>query len=189
MHDFDWQFLLETASIVGDGVLDRHPLPANFGRVVNQTVWSTLNKMPLLGPQSPQQWGWLQFGIVSAGIYYRYRIVGNELEVFPVLPLGETVNFYYISANWVLDADGVTYKDQITGPDDVPVFDRGICIKGLKVRLWAQKGFDITLLSKEYNDHLSAEQAQQGGAPTLNLSPWGGSYLIDAYRNIPEGNW
>lgn len=189
VHDFDWQFLMKTATITGDGVSTSYPLPIDFGHTVNQTMWSSNNKMPMIGPQTPQQWGWLQFGIVSVGVYYRYRIVENSLEVFPVLPLNEVVNFYYIDKNWVLDQDGVTYKDEITNPGDMPLFDKGLCIKGLKTRLWAQKGFDTTVLSKEYNDHLSAEQAQSAAAPTLYLSGNYGGILIDAYRNIPEGNW
>lgn len=185
----DWQFLEATATFTGDGVTTEFDMPADFGRIVNQTVWSTNNKLPMEGPLSSQAWGWVQFGIVSVGVFYRYRVLGNKLAVFPVPADGEVIKLYYIKKNWVLDSDGVTYKDSTDGNGDTPLFDRNMLIKGLKVRLWAQKGFDTTALADEYNDILMAEKAQNQAAPAIRLTGGHDSILIDPRRNVQDGSW
>lgn len=185
----DWQFLEATATFNGDGTTTEFALPSDFGRIVNQTTWSTNNKLPMEGPLSPQAWGWVQFGIVSAGVFYRYRILGNQLAVFPAPTSGEVIKFYYIKKNWVLDDDAVTYKDSTDAGADTPQFNRSLLIKGLKVRLWAQKGFDTTLIGKEFYDELAMEKGQDQGAPVLNLSSTRNSILLDPRRNIPDGDW
>ena len=185
----DWQFLEATATFVGDGSTDEFVLPTDFGRIVNQTAWSSSTRLPMYGPLSSQQWGWISFGIVSVGVYYRYRILNNKLHVSPVPPVGETITFYYIKKNWVLDDDGVTYKDIIENSGDTPVFDRELLIRGLKLRLWGQKGFDTTALSDEYNDFLEAEKGQNQGANVISLSGRHSTILIDPMRNVPDGDW
>ena len=185
----DWQFLEEIATLNGDGVTSEFDLPADFGRVVNQTEWSSNNKLPMEGPLSPQAWGWVKYGIVSAGVFYRYRILGNKFAIFPTPSSGETFNFFYIKKNWVLDDDGVTYKDTTDAELDIPQFDRNLLIKGLKVYLWGQKGFDTTSLLKEFDDELALEKAQTQGAAAINLSSTRNSILLDPRRNIPDGDW
>ena len=185
----DWQFLEATATFVGDGSTSEFDMPADFGRIVNQTTWSTTNRMPMDGPLTAQQWGWCQFGIVSVGLIYRYRILGNKLAVFPTPGLGEEIKFYYIKKNWAIAANGTTPIDEVTSGAETPLFDRSLMIKGLKARLWAQKGFDTTALAQEFNDELSGYKAQDQGAPVLRLAGYWDPLLIDPRRNIPEGNW
>lgn len=185
----DWQFLEATATLNGDGVTTEFALPSDFGRIVNQTEWAANNKIPMEGPLSPQAWGWVQYGIVSAGVFFRYRLLHNTFAIFPTPGASEVFNFFYIKKNWVLDDDGVTYKDTTDNGDDIPLFDRNLLIKGLKVALWGQKGFDTTSLVKEYDDELAQEKAQNQGAPTICLSSSGNLYLLDARRNIPDGDW
>lgn len=187
---YDWQFLLKTASLVGDGVTTLFPMPADFGRTVNQTEWSNSMKRPMNGPLTPQQWGWTQYGIVSVGIFYRYRIVGNQFEVFPVPPVGETFNFYYITKNWV--NSGVspgTYIDKVDAGNAVPVFDRRLLISGLKDRLWGQKGFDTSVLKGEFNYNLESEKGQTQGAQAINLSGCLDTFYINPLINITDGGW
>lgn len=185
----DWQFLEGTATLTGDGATTEFALPSDFGRIVNQTTWATSNRMPIIGPLTSQEWGWVNFGIVSVGVFYRYRILGNQVVVSPAPAADEIIKFYYIKKNWVLDNDGTTLKDSTDAGDDTPQFDRGMLVKGLKVRLWAQKGFDTTQLSKEYNDFLDLEKAQNQGSTAINISGSYDSILLDSRRNIPDGNW
>jgi hypothetical protein len=122
MHD--WQFLEHTMGFTGDGVLDRFPMPTDFKRQVNQTQWATSMRRPMQGPDSPQMWSWSQYGIVSVGVYFRYRILNNEYAVFPVPGLGEEFALYYISKNWVIDQDPPNDpKATITKTGDIPLFD------------------------------------------------------------------
>lgn len=183
----DWQFLQKTATFTGDGVVTEFDMPDDFGRVVNQTEWSSNFKRPMLGPQTAQQWGWTQYGIVSVGVYFRYRILDNQFAIYPVPANGDVFNFFYISKNWVVDNTGLP-KASVTAPTDVPLFDWTLLVAALKVRLWGIQGFDTTLLTQEYNYRLAVEKGQNQGAQAISLS--GGPYyhLIDV-NNIPDGNW
>lgn len=184
----DWQDLEKTATMTGDGVVTEFEMPADFGRVVNQTQWASNLRRPMLGPLTAQQWGWTQYGIVSVGVYYRYRILSNNFAVYPVPAAGEVFNFYYISKNWVMESDGVTLKDKITSGDDTPLFDRSLMVAGVKLRVWAIKGFDTTQLASEFNYRLEAEKGQNQGAMTINLSNQPDYHLIDI-TNVPDGYW
>lgn len=184
----DWQFQQRVYTMTPDGVTDNFPMPSDFGRVVNQTEWAASMKRPMQGPMTAQQWGWTQYGIVSVGVYYRYRILDNLFYVFPVPGVGEVFHFYYISENWIIAADG-TGKETVTSGDDVIVFDKDLIISGLKMRLWAIKGFDTTNLVQEYNYRLQAEKGQDQGAQILHLSRSGLDFHLLDVNNIPDGNW
>lgn len=188
----DWQHLEKTMTFTGNGVDDSFPLPDDFGRQVNQTEWSVSNRMPLIGPTSPQQWSWCQYGIVGTGVYYRYRILGDQYKIFPVPALDAQFALYYISKNWVrpyVQSGGtVVYADKIVNAQDVPQFDSRLLINGLKAKFWGQKGFDTSVLQREFNDSLLAEKGQNQGAPVINLSGDRGALLIGP-QNIPDGSW
>lgn len=182
----DWQFLENTMEFTGDGITDVFPLPNDFRRQINQTQWDKGNRRPMYGPDSPQMWSWSQYGIVSVGIFFRYRILDNQYTLFPVPGPGTSFALYYISKNWVIDGanPGVT-KDKVTAGTDVPLFDRRLMITGLKVKLWAAKGFATKALQDEFDFVLAAEKGQNQGAREITLSG-GDQHLYLNYLNIPE---
>lgn len=183
----DWQFLMLTANYTGDGTTTSFDMPTDYGRQVNQTQWALNNKRPMIGPLSPQQWGWTQYGIVSVGVYFRYRILQNDFTIFPVPGVGERFAFYYISKNWLSDTSGAP-KSVITSGSDIIYFDDRLMIAGLKLRIWAQRGFDTSQLSAEYNYVLQAQMGQDQGAPVIQLSGTDGFHYIDT-SNVPDGSW
>lgn len=183
----DWQNLEKIMTFEGDGVTSSFSLPVDFGRQVNQTEWSVSNRRPLI-QTSPQTWSWCQYGIVSTGIFYRYRILDGEYAIFPIPASNEEFALYYITKNWVYDPVNLVYKDKVTLSTDVPQFDRRIMITGLKVKFWAQKGFETTQLVQEFDYMVKSEKGQNAGAPILQLSRGGGSYLV-GWGNITDGNW
>lgn len=185
----DWQMLEKTAEFEGDGSIVQFDLPPDFGRVINQTEWSSRDMRPMSGPMTPQTWGWTQYGIVAQGIFFRYRILNNKFTTFPTAGQGETFHLFYISKNWVYDPVTQMYKDQITAGSDIPVFDRRLMIAALKVKLWGQKGFDTTVLSQDLKYILDAEMAQNQGAAAINLSGSVDTFYINPLINIPDGNW
>ena len=183
----DWQFLEQVAEYIGTGNLPQFPLPSDFGRVVNQTEWSSANKRPAYGPISPQGWSWIQYGIVSVGVYYRYRILDDQFYIFPNLAAGEKFNFFYISKNWAKSATNVP-KDQITADDDKTYFDDFLIVTGLKYKIWSAKGMDSAGLYGEFMYMLNALKAQNQGAPVIALdSRW--NHLYISGQNVPDGSW
>lgn len=182
----DWQFLMSTMQFVGDGVADRFPMPADFKRQVNQTQWNTSNRRPMAGPDSPQMWSWNQFGIVAVGVWFRYRILGNEYAVFPVPGVDQTFDLYYINKNWVIDGNPPNEpKSSITLSNDTTLFDDRLLITGLKVKLWSQKGFSTATLQEEFNYVLNACKGQNQGAPVIDLAGGQGHLYIN-WQNVPD---
>jgi hypothetical protein len=185
----DWQFLEQVMNFTGDGILDTFLLPSDFKRQINQTQWDKSARRPMMGPDSPQIWSWSQYGIVSAGVMYRYRILDNEYTLFPVPSSDEEFALYYISKNWVIDgADPNIKRDAATAPGDIPMFDKRLMITGLKVKLWAAKGFDTTALQEEFQFVLNAEKGQNQGAREIGLSGNNSHFYLN-YLNIPESGY
>lgn len=185
----DWQLLENTMTFVGDGVEETFALPKDFGRQVNQTEWAASDNRPLQGPVSPQVWSWNKYGIVSAGIYYQYRIVGGSYSIFPVPAAGTEFALYYISKNWVLGSPGLPNgADRVTLPDQIPLFDRRLMITGLKLKYWTAKGFDTTNLKAEFDYMLANEKAATTGAPVISLTGNGINPLL-GWNNILDGSW
>ena len=187
----DWQFLEKSQQYVGDGIASEFDLPADFGRIVNQTQWTSTNRRPMFGPVSPQGWSWVKNGIVSVGVYYRYRILDNKFQVFPIPALNEKIDFYYISRNWVFDPDIAPsggYKDKLTKDNDEPVFDNFMMCAGVKYKLWAAKGMEAAELGREFEYMVTAEKGQTQGAPVISLNrQW--DYLYISGQNVPDGSW
>jgi hypothetical protein len=184
----DWQFLEKVADFTGDGITNAFDLPADFGRIVNQTEWSSTNTRPMYGPMNAQGWSWVQYGIVSVGIYFRYRILQNKFVVSPTPAAGEMFHFFYISRNWIWDPITLLYKDKATDDTDEPVFDNFLMIAGTKFKLWNAKGLEATDLGNQFSYMLEAEKAQNAGAPVISLDRRSDHFYI-SYANIPDGSW
>lgn len=188
MRAHDWQFLEKTAELEGDGVTTAFDLPADFGRMVDQTQWASSNRRPMYGPMTPQGWSWVQYGIVSVGVYYRYRIIGNKFHVFPTPALGEKFHFYYISKLWVYDPNTDEYKAEVDDDDDLTLYDERLVITGMKWKLWSAKGMAADSLRDEFDYMLNANKSQTQGAPVIALdSRW--EYLYISGQNVPDGSW
>lgn len=185
----DWQSLEKSAEFVGDGVTNQFPLPADYGRMVNQTQWSSKNKRPMAGPISPQGWSWVQYGIVSSGFTYRYRILDGKFTVFPTPGPGEKLNFFYISKNWSIAAPPLNTPQALVVTDgDFVVFDDFLMIAGIKFKLWSAKGLEATELGQEFQFMLATEKAQTQGAPVISLAGNNTSILL-SQLNVPDGDW
>ena len=187
---YDWQFLEKTVEFTGDGVTTEFDMPADYGRMVNQTQWSSKNKRPMYGPMSPQGWSWVQYGIVSVGVYYRYRIINDKFHVFPTPAAGEKFHFYYISKNWLVNNSSGTpvFRDKIESDDDFPLFDDERMVTGAKLKLWSAKVMDIRVLSDEFYYILEACKSETQGAPVIALdSRW--EHLYISGQNVPDGTW
>jgi hypothetical protein len=92
-------------------------------------------------------------------------------------------NTYYVGQDIALP---YVLGSSITAAGDIPQFDSRMLITGLKAKLWAQKGFDTTVLQKEFNYMLDSEKAMVQGAKVINLSG-DSSYFLLGYGNVPDG--
>jgi hypothetical protein len=187
-----WRNLFREGTISATAGVGTYPLPADFARPISQTEWDRTNRWPMIGPETPQQWQWLKSGILSTGPRERFRLVGNNIEIWPVpgsttVPLPIALSYYYVSKWWALDAQG-TPKAKATLDDDTSIFSDRLMTAGTKLRFFQAKGFSCDAFAADFQANLDDELAQDGGAPILSLSRSPAFPLISIY-NLPDGNW
>lgn len=187
---YDWEFLLKTHSFTSTPGENRYPRPADFGRMINQTLWDKSMHRPAYGPLSPQSWQVLTNAVVMTGPFSRYRIAGGQIEVLPV-PAGSdhSFNFQYISNGWVQSyLDPAAYSGFITNDNDTLLFDFWLLVKFLKLKMWQAKGLDTTTLNSDFTRAFDACTGQDHGAPVLNLSRTRNTPFL-TMGNVQDGNF
>lgn len=184
---WDWQWLLNEYTFVTT-TATQYALPADYDRLVNDTQWDRTSRWPGIGPTSSQTWAWLKGQLIASVPRYRFRILGNQFTVYPAPSAGRTYAFEYVSKNWIVGADGVTYKSRFSADDDVHRYDDRLMVCLLKAKYLAAKGLDSTIVQTEFIERLELCKAHDQAAPKLSLGP----QIIDpllGMQNIVDGNW
>lgn len=162
-------------------------LPSDWKKQIPQTEWDRVNRWPLMGPQSPQDWQSFKSGIVYNGPRERFRIYQNTIAINPPPPNGLIFSFEYISNAWVESTLGVA-QTQYQADTDTALFEDSLLITGLKAQWKAAKGLDGTYDLAEFRNLLEMNKSQNKSAAKLSLSPqWGTVLLTDA--NIQDGTF
>ena len=95
-----------------------------FRYLIPETLWDRTEKLPLLGPIDSQGWQALK-AIVITGPRYSFRLRGGLFLVTPAPPAGHTWVFEYVSKNFLLAVDGVTYRYRfVANTDDILIPDQ-----------------------------------------------------------------
>jgi hypothetical protein len=167
---------------------ENYALPSNFDRLVNDTQWDLTSRWPGIGPASSQQWAWLNGQNIASVPRYRFRLMGSNFQVYPAPAAGYSYSYEYVSKNWILAADGVTYRSRFMADDDSHLFDDRLMIASLKAKYLAAKGLDSTIAQAEFQERLEACQSDDKAAPKLSL----GQTIVDpllGMQNVVDGNW
>jgi hypothetical protein len=98
-----------------------YPLPTDFQRVIDGTLWDRSRFWSMRGPQSPQQWQLYKSSVIGrASIQrrFRFREVGGK-QVFSIDPVptdnGAALVFEYVSNAWCKSAAGAKQTTWISG--------------------------------------------------------------------------
>lgn len=184
---WEWQILLSEYTFTTSGS-PTYALPSDYDRLVNDTEWDRTSRWPGIGPVSSQTWAWLKGQNIASVPRYRFRILANLYTVYPTPGSGYTYSFEYVKKNWILAADGTTYKFRFTADDDTHLFDDRLMVLLLKSKYLASKGLDSTIAQQEFMERLELCKSHDQAAPKLSLGP----QIIDpllGMQNIPDGNW
>lgn len=151
---------------------DTYALPADFQNFVDRTQWDRSRRWELRGPMSPQEYQWIVSGIVATGPRRRFRQKDSTFIMWPPPSSQDTpaiLSFEYLSDYWAADSGG-TAKRRFTADTDTCVWPDELMVMGLKWMFFQAKGFEYTLLRKEFESVLEIASGQDGGAPTLDMS-------------------
>lgn len=167
-----------------------YAFPGDFDRLIDRTEWDKSKHWENLGPETAQQWEWLQSGYISTGPRVRFRPMGGYFQVFPPLASNELMGFEYVSNKWVLAAaDTITpSKTSLTVDTDTCVFPDRLMVLGVKLKYFEIKGFDTTALYRDYLMQLDLGKAHDSGSPTLSFAPTQSDVLITE-ANIPDSGY
>jgi hypothetical protein len=161
-----------------------YPLPADFLKMIDDTVWESTRYWAMRGALSPQQWQRYRRSIYGrATIWRRWRIrvpSGQGAGSNPAFSLDPTVGasdhtsqfvFEYQSLASVKTAAGPMASDW-TGDNDTSVLSEFLLELGTRWRMLRRIGLDYAEERDEYDREVDKAVARSGGMMTLNLVPW-----------------
>jgi hypothetical protein len=175
------------ANPVGTGKYD---LPEDFGYFIDQTGWDQTERLPLGGPMTSQDYAYLvNTNLANSTVFVTFRQNEGQFWVLPDPPLsGQTINFQYISRNWVQPA-GTTDPDLRTDTaaafDSIVLFEPILIIKFLGLRFMEAKGFDTTAKVGQFLTMFNAWTGKDVASPVLRMAR-SRVFPYLGYRNIPE---
>tara|TARA_R110000851_G_scaffold188171_2_gene338152 strand:- start:20882 stop:21628 length:747 start_codon:yes stop_codon:yes gene_type:complete len=193
MQAYPWELLVRSHQIITQaGDTGEYNMPSDFGYILNQTEWDRSNNISMGGPLSAQEWTYLKGrNLASNTLYASFRISQGKFNVFPTNPsAGLDLNFEYMSSHWVQagdsDPSAPTYKAEVTLASDIPLFDKTLITRALKVKYLESGGFDTQKAQGDYNQIFAFLTGTDKGAPILNASGRrGGIRLLNGY-NTPD---
>ena len=157
-----------------------------FRAIKNGTFWDRSANLQILGPLTDEEWQRLK-AMSTSGPRYHYRIRGGKLLINPVPTASLSWAFEYISKNWILGVDGVTYKQYFTLDTDTILLPEELVIMGLRWRWKKEKGLDYAEDFETYEKQVKQALGEDGGKPRLYMA--GGPRDAQPGVFVPQGSW
>ena len=169
----EWGVLNTLATMPTVAGQSDYPLPADYYRMVDDTVWDRSTHWFVGGPLSPQADRFIRESQVgTAAIYRRFRLLGRTIRITPTpVDASGLIVFEYLSRYWTVGSGANAGKTGLlfAADTDTTVFDFDLVVKACKWRWMAAKGQDAVELRAEYEDALSALIAADQGGGTLDM--------------------
>jgi hypothetical protein len=170
---YEWQFLRKTAFINLIAGVSEYPLPSDFSKLMNQTLWEESNIYSVIGPISGRAWAYMKNSVTLAP-QYCFIIKDRKFQFMPTpgtdgQGTGD-INYDYFSEGWVQDhLNPARYMAVVENDADIIQFDFWLVVKLLKLKTWEAKGLDTTALRDDFMRTFSDVTGQDKGAPVLGL--------------------
>jgi hypothetical protein len=152
----DWQGLIvevsatTTATVTQTGVL----LAGDYDRMMyNAGLWNRSNNTRYTGPTPQRYWQQLRSGSVSGGSAGWWRIIGNELNIYPAPTAGQILAFEYVSKRWAQSAAGSPQTTFMADTDTARISEDLIVLEAVwrfrHARGFAQYAEDMATCERE----------------------------------------
>lgn len=183
-----WKILTKRYTFTTVSSAETYSMPNDFWHFINDTVWNTSEADPMRGPVSDERWQANKSGIVTTTVHDRFQIRadGNQKRLYidPVPTSAEDISLFYISDEWCRSKGGQR-QSEWKADDDELLLDELVYSLGLKARFLKAQKREWREEFAEYLLELNKAKANDGGAPTLRISP-PGDRDIPFVANIPE---
>jgi hypothetical protein len=163
----DWTKLRKTQTYNGDGVTKAFDLPANYKRMLlTSNVWrSTSAQQPMRFIPDTDEWlnrrarNWTD-------AWGEWTMMGGQIYIWPVLPVGQSVYFAYLDRNCVALASGGFGDSFLADLDNFALDER--LLKLAMIWQWkAQKGGSYAEDMGTYTDALTIAMGHDGPGPII----------------------
>lgn len=185
----DWEGLTFEASHTTLAAEDQGAIATlctnGYRSIKNETMWDRTDKLPV--PQLHSTLWQRYKATVSTSPRYRYRIRGGKLLMTPTPTAGNSLYFEYVTRNWILGADGVTYKSAFTLDTDTMLLPEELFKMGLRWRWKKEHGFEYAEDFRDYETMVADALGRDGGKPVINLD--GGYPQARPGIIVPEYSW
>jgi len=165
----------------------KYDLPSDFKSMVQRTAWDKSKHWEMIGALDNQQWQWLKSGYISTGPRVRYRVIGNQLNIWPPLSSNEYLGYEYLSNGWARSSGGVL-QTKFLADDDTCVWPDRLIINATKLKYFQLKGFNTAALEADFLREFNAALATDNPAPILSMAPRTADVLI-GWKNIPDSTY
>jgi hypothetical protein len=137
----------------------------------NSTFFDRTLHRKLIGPVTDVEWQALK-ALPNAGPYWRYRVRGDHLLIFPTPSVGVTnlIAFEYATSFAVTNADGTVRQATFQADTDVSVLPEKILKKALAYRWKELKGLPYASEQDRYFGMLNNYIARDGTKRTYNMA-------------------
>lgn len=165
----------------------KYSLPSDYDRLIDRTDFDKTKHWEMIGPETPQQWEWLQSSFISTGPRIRFRLLGGLFQIWPMITTGDVLGFEYVSNGWAASSTG-TVQTSFLADTDTCIFPDRLMVLGVKLKFWQIKGFDTSIFERDYAMELSIAKANESGSKNLSMAPELSTILIN-WDQIPDSNY
>jgi hypothetical protein len=171
----DWRNLDMVRTITGDGITTLWPLPSDFMRLcpgqgspVGPFISSSRPYTPFSGPVNEENLNQMK-AFPAATILPVWRLIGSNIEIWPVLALAEIVTYHYYSNAWILSGMGVQQTAWVLD-SDVSLIVEDTIMKGAVWRWKSSQGFDYAEDMRQFELSFERNNGQEGTERIISTS-------------------
>lgn len=157
--------------------------------ITDQTIFNRTTRLPMYGPLSPEE-RQLSKALQTAGPYYRYWIVEDQLHLYPVPPAGQLLAFEYVSTYAWVSGDTTkprVYRDSPEEETDICVLPRDVVLADLRWRWKKEKGLEYAQDFESFE--LLFARATSNDGMRRDLSMEGTPSIVRPGILVPAGSW
>lgn len=169
----NWQSMVVPFEFVTvAGMVQPGALPAGYNRFSpGRVIWWVDMFRPIMGPLTPEEWAAAISRPVSPGLWGYWRMIDNDILIYPATEAGQTVRAECITREWCIHATSpVTYGDRWTTDTDTARLDEELLTLGC-VWLWkSMKGLDYAEDMATYEREVEQAAARDGGMKDVNMA-------------------
>lgn len=179
-----WGAMKRTHSFVTDGS-GEYDLPDDYLYMIAQTGWDENSNRPLGGPLTAQEWTF-KANYLTSPIRALFRLQDGKMTILED-GSGNTISYEYQTRCWVAtDTVPPVCVDAPSAGTDIPMFDRTLFTRYVKMKWQDAKGFDSTKAQDDFNQMFAFLTSKDKSAKPLDAGRGGrGVRLLDGH-NLPD---